>query len=66
MIGADKCLNQPDAGNIFLQDGVEPVQFFLDGHEQGSHARHKDHDDHDSSQQHWQDHQRQFAICHEH
>ena len=35
MIGPDEGFDQAGAGDVLLQDGIEPVHFLLDGSKQG-------------------------------
>ena len=44
-IGAHEGLDQAHPGDIFLQDGVQPVQLLLDDAEERLHLDDEEHDD---------------------
>ena len=44
-IGAHEGLDQAHPGDIFLQDGVQPVQFLLDDPEERLHLDDEEHDE---------------------
>ena len=66
VIGPDEGLDQAGAGDVLLQDGVEPVQLLLDGPEQGLHLEDEEDQDgrrHGQKRQHGQG---QARACPDH
>ncbi len=65
-IGAHEGLDQVHAGDIFLQDGVQPVQLLLHGPEERLHVDDEEDDDDRGDQQQRQHGQRQAAAGADH